>query len=173
VTPYAALASRASVHFRSTAQIQTASGSCLWYDITHTHPAARRRVHTLLPVLPHALGFEPTFGDADSGYADFDTGSVTLALFDADEIAGALDDPPGGARGRDDACVVFRVDDVEETAANLRDQGITLAAPPTDHPEWGVRTVHARDPDGTLLEFNEPFEGRPAIGFSAGGPDCP
>jgi len=102
------------------------------------------------------LGFEPTYGDAESGYADFDTGAVTLALFDADEMADALDETTRAGRGRDRACVVFRVDDVDETAADLRDEGVALVANPTDRPEWGgLRTVHVRDPDGTLLEFNE------------------
>jgi predicted enzyme related to lactoylglutathione lyase len=105
------------------------------------------------------VGLTPTFGDEDSGYADFDTGDVTLALFATDEMAAAVDRDPGEPRGgRDQAAVVLRVDDVDETAADLRAEGIDLVAEPTDHPEWGIRTVHCRDPDGTLLECNEPLE---------------
>jgi lactoylglutathione lyase len=103
------------------------------------------------------LGLEPTFGNADSGYADFDTGDVTLALFDADEMAAALDEQTPTATGRDRACVVLRVDDVDETATALGSAGVEVVGPPTDHPEWGLRTVHARDPDGTLVECNEPL----------------
>lgn len=104
------------------------------------------------------LGFEPTFGNADSGYADFETGDVSLALFAAQEMEQALDEPTPSGAGRDAVCIVLRVTDVEETASTLRDQGVALAAAPTAHPEWGVRTVHARDPDGTLIEFNEPLD---------------
>jgi len=104
------------------------------------------------------LGFEPTFGDADSGYADFDTGDVTLALFAADEMDDALDEKTRFGQGRGRVCVVLRVADVDETATKLRNEGVELVARPTDHPEWGIRTVHARDPDGTLVEFNEPLE---------------
>jgi lactoylglutathione lyase len=104
------------------------------------------------------LGFEPTFGDADSGYADFDTGDVTLALFAADEMDGALAEQTPSSQGRDDACVVLRVADVDETAAKLETEGVELVAGPADHPEWGIRTVHIRDPDGTLLECNEALE---------------
>ena len=107
------------------------------------------------------LGTEVTFGDEESGYADFDTGSVTLALFDAAEMADALGDGPGDPdddRGRDQASLVLATEDVDETARQLRERGVDLVAPPTDHPEWGIRTVHVRDPDGTLVEFNEPLE---------------
>lgn len=58
-----------------------------------------------------ALGVDPAYGDAESGYADFDTGDVTLVLFDADEMAEAFDETTRSGRGRDGACVVFRVDD--------------------------------------------------------------
>jgi len=104
------------------------------------------------------LGFEPTFGDADSGYADFDTGDVTLALFASEEMDAALDETPPSGVGRDRVCVVLRVADVDETAAELRRNDVELVAVPTDHLEWGIRTVHVRDPDGTLIECNEPLE---------------
>lgn len=121
------------------------------------------------------LGFEPTFGDATSGYADFDTGDVALALFDADEMAAAIDaesdgrDPDGSDRDadgtvrdadgtvRDDAMLVLAVDDVDAAAAQV-EENAAVVAPPADHPEWGIRTVHVRDPDGTLVELNEPLE---------------
>lgn len=104
------------------------------------------------------LGFEPTFGDVDSGCADFETGDVTLALFDGQEMDDGVDDPTPSGTGRDAVCGVLRVTDVDAIASTLRDQGVELAAAPSDRPEWGVRTVHARDPDGTLIEFNEPLE---------------
>ena len=105
------------------------------------------------------VDLDPTFGDADSGYADFDTGDVTLALFDAEEMAEGVGVDTGHRSGRDQVAVVLRVDDVDETAAELRDAGVGIAAPPADHPEWGIRTVHCRDPDGSIVEFNEPLEG--------------
>lgn len=104
------------------------------------------------------LGLDATFGDADSGYADFDTGDVTLALFDADEMADALDESPRSGANGDRACVVIRVDDVDRTAATLREENVAIVAGPADHPEWGLRTVHVRDPDGTLVECNEPLD---------------
>ena len=104
------------------------------------------------------LGLHPTFGDVESGYADFETGDVTLALFAAEEMTNALDETPPSGVGRDRACVVLRVEDVDETAMGLRTEGVELVASPTDHPEWGIRTAHVRDPDGTLVEFNETLD---------------
>lgn len=104
------------------------------------------------------LGLEPTFGDETSGYADFETGDVTLALFDGSEMAAAVDGDGPSTRGRDQVAVVLRVEDVDAVGDALRSDGVGLAAPPTDHPEWGIRTVHCRDPDGNLLEFNEPLD---------------
>jgi len=104
------------------------------------------------------LGFAATFGDADSGYADLDTGSVSLALFDAAEMAGAVG-AELGARGRDDAAVVLRVPDVDAAYAGLADADCERVAEPRDRPEWAVRAAHVRDPDGTLVELNAPLEG--------------
>lgn len=104
------------------------------------------------------LGFDPIFGDAESGYADFESGDVTFALFDADEQAAALGEHPPAGQGRDGVCVVLRVEDIDEVADLLRDQEVELVGAPTDHPEWGIRTIHTRDPDGTLIEFNEPLD---------------
>jgi catechol 2,3-dioxygenase-like lactoylglutathione lyase family enzyme len=105
------------------------------------------------------LGFEPTFGDATSGYADFDTGSVSLALYDAGEMADALGETPGGERGRDGAALVLRVGDVDAAYSDLADADCERVAPPRDRPDWGIRVAHVRDPDGSLLEVNEPLEG--------------
>lgn len=114
------------------------------------------------------LGFEATFGDEDSGYADLDADEASVALFDRTEMAAAVASVDAGAGDgggagddagtADGAKLVFAVEDVDATAAALRDAGVALAASPADRPEWGIRTVHPRDPAGTLLEFNEPLE---------------
>lgn len=128
------------------------------------------------------LGYEATFGDAESGYADFDAGGPTLALFDRAEMLGALDggssrdpadggssgDPTDGETGdprsndgadrEDRVAVVLAAEDLDRTHERLRERGVAFVAPPTDRPEWGIRTAHLRDPDGTLIELNEPLE---------------
>jgi catechol 2,3-dioxygenase-like lactoylglutathione lyase family enzyme len=103
-----------------------------------------------------ALEFEPTFGDAQSGYADFDTGDVTLALHDAAEVTALTGGTP---RGRDGAALILRVADVDGSYATLADADCKRVNPPEDRPDWGIRVAHVRDPDGTLVELNEPLEG--------------
>lgn len=110
-----------------------------------------------------ALGFEATFGDAGSGYADFDTGDVSLALFDAAEMATAVGEGRGSGtagvgRGRDAVALVVGVDDVDRTYERLADADCDRVGVPEDRPEWGIRAAHVRDPDGTLVEVNEPLE---------------
>ena len=99
------------------------------------------------------LGFEPTFGDEESGYADFDTGEATVALFDREEMAEAV--PSIGAGGGGGTMLIFRVESVDVVADRLRDAGVDLETEPTDRDDWGIRVVHFRDPEGTLIEINE------------------
>lgn len=107
------------------------------------------------------LGFRVTFGDETSGYADLDTGEVSIALFDRREMAEGIGEGPGeSARQGDRLALIFAVDDVDREAAVLQAKGAPLAAPPTDHADWGIRTAHFRDPDGTLIEINAPLAAR-------------
>jgi len=46
---------------------------------------------------------------------------------------------------------------VDGTDRRLSADGVEFVAGPTDHPEWRIRTAHLRDPDGTLVEINEPL----------------
>lgn len=110
-----------------------------------------------------ALGFEVTFGDEDSGYADLRTGGTTVALFDGGEMAQAVgaketaaDEVPGRDY-RDDVALVFSVDDVDNAFERLSPD-TEFVTEPHDRPEWGIRVAHFRDPDGTLVEVNEPLE---------------
>lgn len=108
------------------------------------------------------LGLEPRFGTESDTYADFATGSTGISLFDRREMAAVLgtDDLPARTAAQDSACLVFGVDGVDAVCARLRALGVTIDAPPTDHPDWGIRTAHFRDPDGNLIEINQPLPGR-------------
>lgn len=96
------------------------------------------------------LGGDPTFGEAD-----FDTGAVTLALHDAAEVTDLIGE---GARERDGIAVVLRVGSVEQADATLADTDCERVNLPEDRPERGIRVAHVREPDGTLVELNEPLE---------------
>lgn len=103
------------------------------------------------------LGFEPTFGDEESGYGSFDADGATIALFDADEMADVVS-PMDDERGRECTVVVLAVEDLDETVTTLKDRGVAFETAPTDREGWGIRTAYCRDPDGTLLELFEPLE---------------
>jgi catechol 2,3-dioxygenase-like lactoylglutathione lyase family enzyme len=92
------------------------------------------------------LGLTPTFGDETSGYADFDTGSVSLALFDRAEMAEAVGSVGGtgdGSTARGDRlALVVAVEDVDATCADLREAGVDFETRPTDREDWGIRVAH-------------------------------
>ncbi len=64
---------------------------------------------------------------------------------------------PAQVNAQDKVCLVFAVENVEATCARLKAAGVQLAAELTDHPDWGIRTAHFRDPDGNLIEINQPL----------------
>lgn len=134
-----------------------------------SRPSAFAFTHTRLLVSEYracfrfyrdVLGFDVEWGDEEGGYADFRTGETTLALFDRTAMAEAVgaDDDPGGAARRDEVAVVFRVESVDDAYERLRSEA-SFVTEPRDRPEWGIRVAHLRDPDGTLLEINEPLDG--------------
>jgi lactoylglutathione lyase len=47
--------------------------------------------------------------------------------------------------------LAFAVDNLDDYAASLRSKGVELTSDETNHPDWGLRTVFLRDPDGNLL----------------------
>ncbi|WIG60307.1 MAG: hypothetical protein OJF49_003055 [Ktedonobacterales bacterium] len=101
------------------------------------------------------LGFAPTFGDEASGYADFATGDVSLALFDRQDMAKAIGAgaKPIDADAQDRVALILTVENVDQSYADLQAKGVTFIKAPTDMPEWGGRVAHFRDPDGTLIEL--------------------
>ncbi len=108
------------------------------------------------------LGLLCVFGSEADSYAEFEVredSSVGLSLFDAMEMEAAIGTKPSdhGPTGDDRVCLVFGVQDVDDTYRSIASRGGVLVAPPVDHPEWGIRTAHVRDPEGNLIEINAPL----------------
>jgi len=105
------------------------------------------------------MGFQATFGSENDVYADFNTGEVTLALFDRLEMSTAVGTTnlPAETRAQDKMCLIFAVDDVDAKCKQLKMHAISLITEPTDQPDWGIRVAHFRDPDGNLIEINQPL----------------
>ncbi|GAA0986040.1 MULTISPECIES: VOC family protein [Nocardiopsidaceae] len=99
-------------------------------------------------------------GDETSRYAEFDVESGTrLAINQREVMAEALetDTADPALPHQDRIAVIFEVDDVDVTAAKLVADGARQAMEPRDWTAWGVRAAHFRDPDGYLLEINQPL----------------
>ena len=102
------------------------------------------------------LGLPARFSDVAGGYGEFDTGTVSLALFDRRKMALALGSADeivtGSSLGR--PVLTFFVADVDALWRDLQAKGVVFLTPPTNRPEWTVRTAHFQDPDGNLIEIN-------------------
>ncbi len=105
------------------------------------------------------LGFTPVWGDESGGYADFSTGSVAIAMFDRTAMADAIGKGhlPLEAPCKDTAALIFEVPDVDGATHELKRTGCQFETEPADQSGWGVRTAHFRDPDGNLIEINQPL----------------
>ncbi|MEP0804952.1 MAG: VOC family protein [Chloroflexota bacterium] len=103
------------------------------------------------------MGFQPGFGTENDTYADFLVGETNISLFDKNEMSQALGtlDKPVRPDSQDHVCLTFGVDNVDEFYKSLVEKGVNVPVPPTDHPDWSIRTVHFRDPDGNLIEVNQ------------------
>ena len=103
------------------------------------------------------MGFEVTWGDEDSGYADFKTGETTLALFDRAAMAGAsAHRKPANTETQDRSMLIFEADDLDSLIPKLQARGANVIKAPQDYPDWGIRAAYIRDPDGNLIEINKP-----------------
>ncbi|WP_278626454.1 VOC family protein [Parabacteroides gordonii] len=107
------------------------------------------------------LGLEPAWGDENSGYASFKVadGIEGFALFVSDwmapSVGNANKELPVGFREK--SLVSFSVDNVDDTYAALKGKGLVFINEPTNMPDWGMRTVHLRDPEDNLIELFSPL----------------
>ncbi|HXQ48332.1 MAG TPA: VOC family protein [Thermoplasmata archaeon] len=102
------------------------------------------------------LGLIPRKGHGAPPYGEFvQKNRTVLSLFDRNLMAKAVGLPagrsPAATLGR--AALIFEVTDVDATARRLRRRGIRPLVEPTDHPDWGLRTLHLSDPEGHLIEI--------------------
>ncbi len=118
---------------------------------------------TINPVLifyRDVFGYKAIWGDENSGYADFETESAIIALFGRDAMADAVgkSDLPSDVTSQDTASLIFEVPNVDRASQELKTKGVVFETEPMDRPEWGIRTAHFRDPDGNLIEINQPLK---------------
>ena len=95
------------------------------------------------------LGLPTTFGDEDSVYVEFDTGSVRLSLCGRQMMADIAGDGdlPLHVAAQTRVLLFLAVENVDSAYDDLKARGVEFVVPPTDRPHWGLRTAHFRDPD--------------------------
>jgi len=103
------------------------------------------------------LGLAVHWGNANSGYAEFEAGGVLLAVFGRSAMASVVGASglPANPEAQDRSMIIFRVKNVDATCSKLKEHGVALVTTPEDRPEWGIRTAHFRDPGGNLVEINQ------------------
>jgi len=108
------------------------------------------------------LGLEPAWGDENGPYASFKVaeGIEGFALFVSDYMAPVVDnaDKSQPTNCREKMMAVFEVENVDETYKALLAKDVTFINQPTDMPDWGMRTVHLRDPEENLIEIFTPLK---------------
>ena len=92
------------------------------------------------------LGLAVASGEESSGYASFDTGSGTVAIFERGGQGKVVELRPPG----DSTLLVLEVENVDKAIAG-KDEHVVRA--PVDQPDWGGRVAYLRDPSGNLIEL--------------------
>jgi len=111
----------------------------------------------LLSFLLGCHGLQSNLGEEGDLYRSFSLGEGTaLALFQRPVIAETLGTTnlPVEAESQDRMMLAFDVKDLDATVEKLQERGACFVTEAKDHPEWGIRTAHLRDPDGNVIEIN-------------------
>lgn len=103
------------------------------------------------------LGLELKFGSATDSYAEFETGTTDIALFQRNLMEEAISQPlnPGNNAN---IMIVIAVSDVDVKYNDLKSKGIEFVKEPVSRPDWDVRTAQLLDPDNNLIEINTRLE---------------
>lgn len=106
------------------------------------------------------LGFEAVF-NIDGCYGSFKVAENIegLAIFTSDLMAPVVGnaDKNQPTRCREKSMISFEVENLDDAYQTLLSKGIEFINQPTDIPDWGMRTVHFRDPEENLIELYTPL----------------
>ena len=96
------------------------------------------------------MGFKLTYSDETTGYAYFETGSAGVELLSREGFTAMFGNAAPESR---QTIMVFQVDDIDATYADLVQRGAAPISPPLDFPALQIRTAHIGDPEGNLVEI--------------------
>lgn len=103
------------------------------------------------------LGLKPEIGDEGGPYAEFRMGNIILALFTDEAMAAALKRKITRCTDCPQVVICMRVDNVDAAVDIFKKRGANFITEPTNRPEWSIRTAHLTDPDGNIIELNQPL----------------
>ena len=106
------------------------------------------------------LGFQPILGSEKDVYSEFKTDGCIIALFQKSLMSSVVKTTklPAQSKAQDSVLLIFGVSNVDATYQELKKKGVKFITEPHDQPDWMIRVAHFRDPNGTLIEINEPFK---------------
>lgn len=103
------------------------------------------------------LGFDVSWGDENSNYADFKFNGATLGVFDRKQMIKAIGgDYSTDIEKVDRTALIFSVESVEESYQALKNK-VNFITKPTEQKNWGIKVAHFRDA-GSLIEIYESIE---------------
>lgn len=106
------------------------------------------------------LGMIPRLGKENGVYEEFLINGAVLSIYKREYMGNALATtlPDFPSNPQDTAVFILQVPNVDEAYNELKSKGVKFLTTPEDREEWIIRTAHLRDPDGNLIELNEPIK---------------
>jgi len=106
------------------------------------------------------MSFPHRAGNEKGPYVTFHIGEHTvLGLFVQEHMTDVLRThtlPPRPV-SQDRFVICLDVPDVDALALHLVSRGVTMLNEPMDMPDWQIRVAHFRDPEGNIIEINQPM----------------
>ena len=105
----------------------------------------------------NVLGLVLKFEDNMDEYAEFDTGTTLITLFNRNRLTEFIPQRESLSYDTDSAKAVlsFQVNDLKATISHLQAHDVEMLNPPTGYPDRGFLSTCFRDPDGNLIELEQ------------------
>lgn len=103
------------------------------------------------------LGFEVLWGGRSGPFASFKTKEVDKPCFSMFSSKGMYDYegylPLEGSGRTDQVVYVIPTDNAEKDYLELKEKGVEFIGEPREMPQWYMKCVYFRDPEGNLFEL--------------------
>jgi lactoylglutathione lyase len=87
-------------------------------------------------------------------YVAFDADGFELGVYGREDMAKIVPSLDASSSDTSDHLLInLQVDDLAATITQLESKGVSFETDVHDQPDWGMRVVHLRDPEGNLLEL--------------------